>query len=94
MERLEQQPGAGAHPMVRVLAQIRGVGVETADMLAHEAFSRPLRDQRAVARGACSSGRPKAGPGGRSDRLAGRERGSPAGEGPGSGGQCPRAPRD
>ena len=50
MERLEQQPGAGAHPMVRVLAQIRGVGVETADMLAHEAFSRPLRDQRAVAR--------------------------------------------
>ena len=50
VERLEQQPGAGAHPMVRVLAQIRGVGVETADMLAHEAFSRPLRDQRAVAR--------------------------------------------
>ena len=36
--------------MVRVLAQIRGIGVETADMLAHEAFSRPLRDQRAVAR--------------------------------------------
>lgn len=50
VERLEQQPRAGAHPMVRVLAQIRGVGVETADMLAHEAFSRPLRDQRAVAR--------------------------------------------
>ena len=50
VERLEQQPGAGAHPMVRVLAQIRGIGVETADMLAHEAFSRPLRDQRAVAR--------------------------------------------
>ena len=50
VERLEQQPGAGAHPMVRVLAQIRGVGIETADMLAHEAFSRPLRDQRAVAR--------------------------------------------
>ena len=50
VERLERQPGAGAHPMVRVLGQIRGVGVETADMLAHEAFSRPLRDQRAVAR--------------------------------------------
>lgn len=56
VERLEQQPGAGTHPMVRVLAQIRGVGVETADMLANEAFSRPLRDQRAVAR--CLTGSP------------------------------------
>jgi transposase len=35
---------------VRLLAQVRGLGVETADMLANEAFSRPLRDQRAVAR--------------------------------------------
>jgi transposase len=50
VERLQHQPSAGAHPMIRVLAQVRGVGVETADMLAHEAFSRPLRDQRAVAR--------------------------------------------
>ena len=50
LQRLEQQPNAGAHPMVRVLAQVRGVGIETADMLANEAFSRPLRDQRAVAR--------------------------------------------
>ena len=64
MERLEQQPGAGAHPMVRVLAQIRGVGVETADMLAHEAFSRPLRDQRAVARGACPRAGQRPDPGG------------------------------
>ena len=50
LKRLEQQPKKGAHPMVRLLAQVRGVGIETADMLAHEAFSRPLRDQRAVAR--------------------------------------------
>jgi transposase len=36
--------------MIRLLAQVRGLGIETADMLAHEAFSRSLRDRRAVAR--------------------------------------------
>ena len=50
LQRLEQQPNSGAHPMIRLLAQIRGLGIETADMLAHEAFSRVLRDRRAVAR--------------------------------------------
>jgi transposase len=50
LQRLEQQPNSGAHPMVRLLAQVRGLGIETADMLAHEAFSRRLRDRRAVAR--------------------------------------------
>jgi transposase len=50
LQRLEQQPNSGAHPMVRLLAQVRGLGIETADMLAHEAFSRSLRDRRAVAR--------------------------------------------
>ena len=49
LERLEQQPNSGAHPMVRLLAQVRGLGVETADMLTHEAFSRRLRAPRAVA---------------------------------------------
>jgi transposase len=44
--------------MVRRLARIVGVGVETADMLVHEVLSRPIRDRRAVARGAC----PRAGP--------------------------------
>jgi transposase len=48
--RLERQPDRGAHPMIRLLAQVRGLGIETADMLAHEAFSRRLRDRRAVAR--------------------------------------------
>jgi transposase len=50
LQRLEQQPNSGAHPIVRLLAQVRGLGIETADMLAHEAFSRRLRDRRAVAR--------------------------------------------
>ena len=36
--------------MVRMLARIMGIGIETADMLVHEVLSRKLRDQRAVAR--------------------------------------------
>jgi transposase len=50
LERLERQPNRGAHPMIRLLAQVRGLGIETADMLAHEAFWHSLRDRRAVAR--------------------------------------------
>lgn len=50
LERLERQPNQGAHPMIRLLARVGGLGIETADMLAHEAFSRSLRDPRAVAR--------------------------------------------
>jgi transposase len=50
LERLTRQPNQGAHPMVRLLAQVHGLGIETADRLAHEAFSRRLRDSRAVAR--------------------------------------------
>src|ERR1700760_2388343 len=56
--RLEQQPEAGPHAMVRRLARIVGVGVETADMLVHEVLSRPLRDRRAVARYAGLTGSP------------------------------------
>jgi transposase len=52
-KRLEQQPETGPHAKVRLLARIVGVGVETADMLVHEVLSRPMRDRRAVARGAC-----------------------------------------
>ncbi|MGH6846784.1 MAG: transposase [Methylocella sp.] len=44
--------------MVRVLAGVKGIGVETADMLVHEIFSRPLRDRRAVARYAVLTGSP------------------------------------
>jgi len=73
-KRLAQQPETGPHAMVRLLARIVGVGVETADMLVHEVLSRPMRDRRAVARGACPRAGPKAGPGGRPNRRAGRER--------------------
>ena len=58
-KRLERQPETGPHAMVRLLARVIGVGIETADMLVHEALSRPMRDRRAVARGAC----PRAGQG-------------------------------
>ncbi|MER8467771.1 transposase, partial [Mesorhizobium sp. M1396] len=50
-------PG-GRHAMVRLIARIIGVGVETADMLVHEILSRGLRDRRAVARYAGLTGSP------------------------------------
>ena len=36
--------------MVRLLARVIGVGIETADMLVQEVLSRKLRDRQAVAR--------------------------------------------
>ena len=33
LERLERAPDEGPHAMVRLLAQVRGLGIETADML-------------------------------------------------------------
>src|SRR3712207_4674880 len=56
-ERLEQA-GAGPNAMVRLLAQVVGVGLETADMLVHEILWRNLRDRRAVARYAGLTGAP------------------------------------
>ena len=44
--------------MIRLLARVVGVGIETADMLVHEILSRNLRDQRAVARYAGLTGSP------------------------------------
>jgi transposase len=58
LQRLEQQPAAGQDAVVRLLARVVGVGVETADMLAHEVLSRRLRDRRAVARYAGLTGSP------------------------------------
>jgi transposase len=49
-QRLKQAPAAGPHPMILLLAKIRGVGVATAELLVREVLSRPLRDRRAVAR--------------------------------------------
>ena len=57
-KRLEQQHETGPHAMVRLLARIVGVGVETADLLVHELLSRPMRDRRAVARYAGFTGSP------------------------------------
>ena len=47
------------HAMVRLLARVIGVGIETADMLVHEVLSRNLRDRRAVARYAGLTGSPR-----------------------------------
>ena len=58
LQRIEQAPSAGPHAMVRLLASIVGVGVETADMLVQEVLSRNLRDRRAVARYAGLTGSP------------------------------------
>nr|WP_245316953.1 transposase [Bradyrhizobium manausense] len=44
--------------MVKLLARIIGVGIETADMLVHEILSRQWRDRRAVARYAGLTGAP------------------------------------
>src|SRR5215207_343876 len=57
-QRLEQADAEGPNAMVRLLAQVVGVGLETADMLVHEVLSRNLRDRRAVARYAGLTGSP------------------------------------
>jgi transposase len=58
LERLEQQPTVGTNAMVRQVARVAGIGIETADMLVHEVLSRDLRDRRAVARYAGLTGAP------------------------------------
>jgi transposase len=58
LQRIEQASGNGPHAMVRLLARVIGVGIETADMLVHEVLSRNMRDRRAVARYAGLTGSP------------------------------------
>src|ERR1700752_886320 len=58
LERIEQAPGDGPNAMVRLLARVIGVGIETADMLVPGVLSRKLRDRRAVARYAGLAGAP------------------------------------
>jgi transposase len=58
LERIEQAPGDGPHAMVRLLARVIGVGIETADMLVQEVMARNMRDRRAVARYAGLTGSP------------------------------------
>jgi len=58
LQALQQAANSGPHAMVRLLARIVGVGIETADMLVHEVLTRTLRDRRAVARYAGLTGTP------------------------------------
>ena len=58
LERLRQAPEDRPHAMVRLLARVVGVGIETADMLVREVLSRELRDRKALARYAGLTGSP------------------------------------
>jgi transposase len=56
--RLQEAPATDPHAMMRLLASIIGIGIETADMLVQEILCRNLRDRRAVARYAGLTGSP------------------------------------
>jgi transposase len=58
LDHLKQAPSDGPHAMVRLLARVIGVGIETADMLVQEVLSRNMRDRRAIARYAGLTGSP------------------------------------
>jgi len=50
LEQLEQTPRDGLNATTRDLSRVRGLGIETADMLSSEVFVRQYRDQRSIAR--------------------------------------------
>ena len=58
LQRIERAPSDRPHAMVRLLARVIGIGIETADMLVQEVLSRTMRDRRAVARYAGLTGAP------------------------------------
>jgi transposase len=58
LQWLERAPEEKPQVMVRLLARVVGVGIETADMLVHEVLSRNMRDRRAIARYAGVTGSP------------------------------------
>jgi transposase len=59
LEALREAPDTESHAMmIRLLANIFGMGIETADLLVREILSRNLRDRRAVARYAGLTGSP------------------------------------
>src|ERR1700726_4582550 len=58
LERIEHAPSDRPHAMVRLLAGVIGIGIETADMLVQEVLSRNMRDRRAVASYAGLTGSP------------------------------------
>jgi transposase len=57
-QRLKAKPRQGTNPLVLMLAQILGLGLETADLLVHEVLTRNLRDHRAVGRYGGMTGSP------------------------------------
>src|ERR1700749_289320 len=58
LQRIERAPSDRLHAMVRLLARVIGIGIETADMLVQEVLSRTMRDRRAVVRYAGLTGSP------------------------------------
>jgi transposase len=57
-KRLEQTHGEPRTANVQLLARVVGIGIESADLLVQELFSRQLRDRKAVARYAGLTGAP------------------------------------
>ena len=47
-QQLQEAAEIGAHPMIRLVARVKGVGTATAELVVREALSRHLRDHRAV----------------------------------------------
>jgi transposase len=58
--KLAAAPAAekGSHAMVRLMARVLGIGIETSDLLVNEVFSRHWRDRKAIARYAGLTGSP------------------------------------
>jgi transposase len=56
--RADAVASKGPAALVLLLAKVRGIGIETAEMLVHEVLARNLRDRRAVARFAGLTGTP------------------------------------
>jgi len=55
---LHDAPKDAHHVAIQTMLQVKSLGIETADMLASEAFARQYRDQRAIARYAGLTGSP------------------------------------
>jgi transposase len=81
LERLERAPGEGRNPMVRLLARVVGVGLETGG---HARARGPLARLAGQAGGGALC---------RPNRGAGRERRQAPGKGAGQGGERPGPPR-
>jgi transposase len=59
IEHLKQAPNTGPNVMVRLLARVIGIGIDTADVLVHELLLRSMRDRRAVGRYGGLTGSPE-----------------------------------